>query len=82
MVRRSPGEIVITLSSVEKHYTYNQLGVGYNSTDAEILSAIKPVLLEEEGFDVENADETFTIKRVDSSQNIYVFPKSVAGKAL
>lgn len=83
MVRRTvpntPGEIIVTLSSSEKHYPYDRLSVGYSSTDKEILDALSPVLLEEEGFDVQNAEETFTIKRVDSSQNIYVFPKSTAG---
>lgn len=81
MVRQAPGEIIVTLASTEKHYTYAQLGVGYNSTDKEILDALKPVLLEEEGFNIEEEQEDgyFTLKRVDSSQNIFVFPKSTAG---
>ncbi len=81
MVRRTPGEVIVTLSSTEKHYAYDQLSVGYDSTDKEILDALKPVLLEDEGFNIEEEQEDgyFTIKRVDSSQNIYVFPKSTAG---
>jgi hypothetical protein len=77
----TPGEIIVTLSSEDKHYPYDRLSVGYDSTDQEILDALAPVLLEEEGFDIrqEQSDGSFTIKRVDSSQNIYVFPKSTAG---
>lgn len=77
----TPGEIIVTLASDEKHYPYDRLSVGYGSTDTEILDALAPVLLEEEGFDIrtEQRDGYFTIKRVDSSQNIFVFPKSTAG---
>lgn len=73
------GEIIVTLSSEDKHYSYERLSVSYDSSDQEILNALTPVLLEEEGFDIEDAEETFTIKRTESSQNIYVFPKSTAG---
>ena len=84
MVRRAiVGEVIITLSSTEKHYSFEQLGITFESTDAEILSALKPVLLEEEGFNIEEEQEDgyFTIKRVDSSQNLYVFPKSTSGSS-
>lgn len=75
------GEVIVTLSSEEKRYDYERLAVSYDSSDEEILNALQPVLLEEEGFDIreEQRDGYFTIKRVESSQNIYVFPKSTAG---
>jgi hypothetical protein len=74
-------EVIVTLSSVEKHFPFEMLSIGYESTDREILDALAPVLLEEEGFDIrhEQSDGSFTIKKVDESQNIYVFPKSTAG---
>ena len=75
------GEIIVTLTSTEKHVNYDDLSVGFDSTDQQILDALQPVLLEEDGFDLkEEQDEgMYTIKRVDSSKNIYVFPKSTAG---
>ena len=74
------GEIIITLSSTERHFAFDRLGLTFNSTDSEILNAIKPVILEEEGFDMDDReDEYFTVKKVESSGNCYVFPKSVAG---
>lgn len=79
------GQITVTLASVEKHYGYDRLGVEFNSTDAEILNALAPVLQEEEGFDIrqEQAEGHYTIKRTTDpdtgAQNVYVFPKSIAG---
>lgn len=73
------GEVIITLSSVEKKYSYDRLGVTYESSDEEILNALTPILLEEEGFDIDDSSETFTIKKVGASRNTYVFPKSTAG---
>lgn len=75
------GEIIVTLASDEKHYQYDRLSLSYESTDNEILEALTPVLMEEEGFNIrqEQREGYFTIKRVDSSHNIYVFPKSTAG---
>lgn len=73
-------EVIVTLSSEDKHYEFDRLSIDFDSTDEEVLNAIAPILLEEEGFDIDDAEETFTIKRSDSSQTIYVFPKSTAGK--
>ena len=75
------GEIIVTLASDEKHIAYDRLSVSYDSTDSQILDALSPVLMEEEGFNIkeEQRDGYFTIKRVDSSKNTYVFPKSTAG---
>jgi len=77
----TPGEIIVTLASEDRRYSYDNLSVGYNSTDEEILDALGPVLLEETGFDIrdELRNGDFTIKRADNSQSIYVFPKSTAG---
>jgi hypothetical protein len=75
------GKIIVTLSSTEKIYDYDKLSVTFESSDQEILDALQPVLLEEEGFNIkdEQEDGYYTIKRVESSQNVYVFPKSTAG---
>jgi hypothetical protein len=74
-------EVIVTLQSTEKHFPFERLSIGFESTDQEVLDALAPVLLEEEGFDIrtEQRDGSFTIKRVDDSENIYVFPKSTAG---
>ena len=74
-------DVIVTLASSEKHYSFDRISVGYNSTDQEVLDALAPVLLEDEGFDIRNEQQNgyFTIKRMEDTQNIFVFPKSTAG---
>ncbi len=76
-----PGEIIITLESEERRYTYEQLGVGYDSSDDAIVAAVGPMLTEDVGMNLESEFRNggWTIKKVDSSQNTYIFPKSTAG---
>jgi hypothetical protein len=77
------GKIIVTLESTEKHYDYEQLSLTFDSTDEEILDAIAPVILEQDGINIKEDDENlYTVKRIEDSGNIYVFPKSVAGTVL
>jgi len=50
----------------------------YNSTDEEVLSAVAPIIEEEEGVDILE-DGLFTVKSVESSQRKFLFPKSPMG---
>ena len=70
------GDIEIILASTEKHYTYDQLGVDFDSSEEEILSAVGPLVLEEEGVNIE---EDFIVKKVENSHNVKIFPKSTEG---
>lgn len=75
------GEIIVVLESVEKHYSYDQLGLTFESSDKEIRDALQPVILEETGINIfEDEEELYTIKKVEESKNIYLLPKSPAGK--
>lgn len=75
------GEIVVILNSTDHKYSYDTLSVTYESSDSEIISALAPVLQEEEGFDLnqEFQDGAYTLKRMDNSRTIFLFPKSTAG---
>jgi len=76
------GEIIVTLESEELHFDYAQYGVTYESTPKEIVDAISPAVSEASpGFDlVEEFDNgSFTMKKVDSSHNAYLFFKSTLG---
>lgn len=75
------GEITITIDSVDRKFQYEDFGLSYESTDDEIVDALTPNLRESEGFNFkEEYDEgAYTIKRMDASKNIYIFPKSTAG---
>lgn len=82
MNEETTGEVIVTLASTERHYSYEDLGVNFNSSDDEVLDALQSFLLDDEGFNIRESQEDglYTMKRVESSQNIYVFPKSTAGK--
>lgn len=75
------GEIIIVLNSTEKKFAFEDFSVTFDSSDKEILDAIAPRLLEEEGFDIrEQQDEgLYTVKKQEDSGNVYIFPKSTAG---
>lgn len=75
------GEIIITLESEERHYQYDTLGVSFDSTNGEIIAAISPMLREDVGIEMqeEYSEGNWTLKKVESSGNCYIFPKSTAG---
>ena len=72
------GQILITLESEEKTYQYDALGLTFESDDQDILDAIAPIVEEETGVDILE-DGLFTVKKVESSHNVFIFPKSPAG---
>lgn len=72
------GQILITLESEEKTYQYDALGLTFESDDQNILNAIAPIVEEETGVDILE-DGLFTVKKVESSHNVFIFPKSPAG---
>ena len=74
------GEIIVVLESAEKHYSYEQLGLTFESSDKEVLDALQPVILEETGINIlEDEEELYTVKRVEESKSTFLFPKSPAG---
>jgi hypothetical protein len=73
-------EIIITLESQEKHYSFEDLGVTFESSNDEILKAVQPVILETTGVNIsEDDDQLYTVKKIEESKNVYIFPKSPAG---
>lgn len=76
-------ELIATIESDEKRYDDEQLqelGIDYNSTEEEILEAMTPVLEEETGFDImENGVSLYAVKKIESTNNIFLMPKSPAG---
>lgn len=73
-------EVIVTLESDEKHFTFDALGITFDSTPDEILDAVQKPILEQFGINLKERDEyIFTVKKISSSQNIFIFPKSPAG---
>lgn len=81
MAARPSGEIIVTLESDEKHFPLSNFDVTIDSSPNEILDAVQPAVLEEFGINIkeDQGDYIFTVKKVESSGNIYIFPKSPAG---
>ena len=72
---------IVTLESEEVMLNNEDLGVGHANSDSEVIAAISPVIEERTGMDMsdEYEDGYWTVKRVTSSGNMYIFPKSPAG---
>ena len=79
---QTQGEIVVVLESEEKRFSYDQLGLTFESSDKEVLDALQPVILEETGINIleEDNESLYTVKSVEESGNKFIFPKSPAGK--
>jgi hypothetical protein len=75
------GEIIVTLESDEKHFPFADFSVTFDSTPDEILEAVAPAILEQFGVNIkeDQGEYIYTVKKVESSGNVYVFPKSPAG---
>ncbi len=73
------GRIIVTLGSREHEYDFEDYDLTFESSDSEIIEALKPVF-EEEGIALDGLDEMYVVKRQEDSGNIYIFPKSTAGK--
>ena len=74
------GKIIVTLGSEEKEYTLEQMSLDFDSSDTEIIEAMKPTF-EEEGIALDGLSEMYVVKRMEDSGNIYIFPKSTMGNS-
>jgi len=74
-------QVIVTLESTEKSYDLEELGITFESSSEEILEAVQPVILEETGVNIleDDEDSLYTVKKIEDSKNIYLFPKSPAG---
>lgn len=74
------GEIIVIIESEEKHLNFEDFDVTFDSTAEEILEAVSPAILEEYGVNLQESEENlYTVKKVESSGNIFLYPKSPAG---
>lgn len=69
-------DVIITLASRVVGYSYDQLGITFESDEDEVIDALAPVVEEQEGVDIRSG---FTVKYLNDDEQISVFPKSTAG---
>lgn len=74
--------LTVTLESDEKTYDLEEFGLSYESNPEDILTTMQPVILESFGANIKNegGEWLYTVHKVESSKNIYLYPKSVAGQ--
>ena len=75
------GKIIITLESEEVILDQEEMDVSFDSPPQEILEKISQAVQEEKGISLRNdeGDFLYKVRKVTSSQNIYLYPDSVAG---
>jgi len=74
-------EIIVTLENEEKVYSFDSLGVSFESSPEEILTAVQPVILEESGLNIKPDDIfIYTAKKIERTGNVLLFAKSTAAK--
>ena len=74
-------EVIVTLEGRDISTPMESLGVSMDSTQTEILDAVRGIVQEAEGVDIsDDADEySYTVRKAENSGTIYVYPKPVAG---
>lgn len=74
-------EVVVTMDGRDIAIPLGSLGVTLQSSDREILDAIRPVMQNREGADIADArgEFSYSVRKAINSNTIYVYPKPVAG---
>ena len=75
------GEVIITMDGQDTNIPMRPLDLTIDSTEAEILRAIRPVMREQRGLDIsdDRGELSYTVRKAMNSNKIYIYPKPVAG---
>jgi hypothetical protein len=75
-------ELIITIEGTDTRIPLQSLGLTMQSTEQEILDAVRPLILEQFNIDIsDGSDHSFTTRKAMNSNTIYAYPKPVAGFA-
>ena len=74
-------EVVITVGGVDNAIPFDSLDVSMESSDRQILDAVRPAVREMDGVELndEQGEVSFAVRRASNTNTIYVYPKPVAG---
>ena len=74
-------EVVVTMEGRDITVPMDSLQLNIGSSERDILAAVRPLMQEQEGFDIADGDGEFayTVRKAMNSNTIYVYPKPVAG---
>jgi len=74
-------EVVVTMEGRDIVVPMASLQLNIGSSEHDILAAVRPLMREQEGFDIADGDGdyAYTVRKAVNSNTIYVYPKPVAG---
>jgi hypothetical protein len=76
-------KIIVAVAGEDTILNYEHFGLNFDSTDHQVLSAIRGFIQEKHGVDLQTAggDWLYKTRKAVTSRNIYVIPNSTAGVA-
>ena len=82
-------EVLITIGGNDEHIPLEALGLTMDSTEREIIAAVRPLMRERHGIDIADqedvrgegayADVTYVTRKALNENVIHVYPKPTAG---
>lgn len=75
-------KVLLTINGQDQIYEFDQLGVNFDSTEREVLTALEGIIRESNLslVDDEDAGEfIYTVKKSTNTRMIHVYPKDPAG---
>lgn len=74
-------KIIVCIDGSDYIRDYESLELTFDSSEADILNAIRPIIQEEKGVDIKDEDHgwLYKVRKSTDSKNVYILPNSVAG---
>jgi hypothetical protein len=73
-------KIIVSIAGEDEFLEYAQFGLSFQSSEEDILNAIRPLIREKHGQDLMGSGQwLYKTRKATSSQNIHVIPNSTAG---
>ena len=74
-------EVEVTVGGQDNAIPFGSLGIDMESSDRDVLNAVRPAVLEMDGVDLndESGEVAFVVRRSSNTNVIHVYPKPVAG---
>jgi len=76
-------KVVVTVKGNDYTYTYEQLGVTFDSPEIEVLSAVNGILREAESVSIEDSEDPgnfiYGVRKSTNTRMTYVYPKDPLG---
>jgi hypothetical protein len=75
-------KIIVCIEGQDWIQDLGTMPINFNSSETEILEAIRPGIQEKFGIDIydESRNSLYKVRKATASKNIYIIPNSVAGK--